>query len=192
MRREEKDHMTTQAPARTTYGIDSAHSSAEFSVRHLMISTMKGRFRDVEGTIYMDDQEPTRSVVEATIRTASVDTGVQTRDDDLRSDNFFSADRFPTMTFRSTSVEKVDEDRFRITGDLTVRGVTRPVVLDTEFEGRATDPWGGERIGFAASTSINRGDFGLTYNAALETGGVLVGDKVKVTLNIEALKKLNG
>lgn len=184
--------MTTQAPARTTYGIDSAHSSAEFSVRHLMISTMKGRFRDVEGTIYMDDQEPTRSVVEATIRTASVDTGVQTRDDDLRSDNFFSADRFPTMTFRSTSVEKVDEDRFRITGDLTVRGVTRPVVLDTEFEGRATDPWGGERIGFAASTSINRGDFGLTYNAALETGGVLVGDKVKVTLNIEALKKLNG
>ena len=181
--------MTTRAATRTVYAIDPAHSTAEFSVKHMMISTVKGRFRDLEGKVYIDEEAPERSSVEATIRVASVDTGVEMRDDDLRSDNFFGAEKFPTITFRSTAVEKVDDERWRVHGELTIRGVTRPVTLDTEFEGRVTDPYGKERMGFAATTAINRGDFGLTYNAVLETGGVVVGDNVKITLHIEAVKE---
>jgi polyisoprenoid-binding protein YceI len=172
-----------------TYAIDSSHSSAEFSVKHMMISTVKGTFREIEGTIKIDEEAPERSSVEAAISTASVDTGVGMRDDDLRSENFFYVAQYPRITFRSTSVEPVDGDTWRVKGDLTIRDVTREVVLDTEFGGKVSDPWGAERIGFTAETSINRKDFGLNYNAVLETGGVVVGDKVKITLHIEAVRQ---
>ena len=180
--------MTTDT-ATTTYAIDAGHSSAEFSVKHMMISTVKGVFRDVQGAINIDEAAPERSQVEATIATASVETGVGLRDDDLRSDNFFNAEQYPQISFRSTAVEPVDGDTWRVKGDLTIRDVTREVVLDTEFGGKAADPWGSERIGFTAETSVNRRDFGLNYNAVLETGGVVVGDKVKITLHIEAVRQ---
>jgi len=180
--------MTTEA-AVNTYAIDAMHSTAEFSVKHLMVSTVKGRFKQLDGKIYLDEPEPSRSSVEATIDVASVDTGVEMRDNDLRSDNFFAADRFPTIRFESKSVERVDDDTWRVRGDLTIRDVTREVVLDTEFEGRGKGFQGEERLGFTAQTTLNRHDFGLNYNAVLETGGVVVGDKVKITLHIEAVKQ---
>jgi len=178
---------TTQTP--TTYTIDPVHSSAEFAVKHMMVSTVRGRFRDLEGTIHLDEADPTRSEVQATIQTASVDTGVEARDNDLRSENFFHVEQFPTITFRSTSVERDgdDDDEWLVRGDLTIRGVTREVVLETELEGRGPGFQGEPRIGFTAETAISRKDFGLTYNAALETGGVVVGDKVRITLHIEAV-----
>ena len=180
--------MTTQTTT-STYSIDAVHSSAEFSVKHMMISSVKGVFREVAGAITIDEAAPERSHVEATINTASVDTGVGMRDDDLRSANFFDSQQFPEITFRSTAVEPVDGDTWRVRGDLTIRDVTREVVLETEFGGRAPDFTGTERAGFTAETTINRKDFGLNYNPVLETGGVVVGDKVKVTLHIEAVKQ---
>ena len=178
--------MTTET-ATQTYAIDPVHTTVEFSVKHLMISTVKGKFREFEGAVHIDDEDPTRSWTDVTISTASVDTGAEMRDDDLRSDNFFDAEHFPTMRFRSTAVERIDDDNWRVHGDLTIRDVTRPVALDTELEGRGPDAWGGERIGFTAKTKIDRRDFGLTYNAALETGGVVVGNDVKINLNVEAI-----
>ena len=180
--------MTTET-AITTYAIDASHSSAEFSVKHMMISTVKGVFRDTEGTIQIDEEAPERSSVEAVIGTSSIDTGLGMRDDDLRSENFFDAAHYPRIAFRSTSVEPVDGDTWRVRGDLTIRDVTREVVLDTEFGGKVADFTGTERIGFTAETSINRKDFGLSYNAVLETGGVVVGDKIKITLHVEAVKQ---
>lgn len=179
--------MTTAAATTTTYAIDPMHSSAEFAVKHMMVSNVRGRFRDLEGTIHLDEAEPTRSEVRATIQTASIDTGVEARDNDLRSENFFDAERFPTIRFRSTAVERIDDERWRVRGDLTMRDVTRAVLLETELEGRGTGFEGEERIGFTAQTSISRKDFGLAYNAVLETGGVVVGDKVRITLHIEAV-----
>jgi polyisoprenoid-binding protein YceI len=161
--------MTTET-AILTYTIDPAHSVAEFAVKHLMISTVKGAFRDLEGVIHIDQVEPQRSSVDATICTDSIDTGVEMRDDHLRSDDFLDVERFPTITFRSTSVERSQDGRWRIAGELTLRGVSRLLVLDTAFEGRVRDPWGRERIGFTATTSLNRRDFGLTYSDALEAG----------------------
>jgi polyisoprenoid-binding protein YceI len=180
--------MTTEA-AVNTYSIDAMHSTADFSVKHLMVSTVKGRFKQLEGTVYLDDADPSRSSVEATIDVASVDTGVEMRDNDLRSENFFAADRFPTIRFVSSGVKRVDNGNWRVRGDLTIRDVTREVVLDTEFEGRGKGFQGEERLGFTAQTTLNRHDFSLSYNAVLETGGVVVGDKVKVTLHIEAVKQ---
>jgi polyisoprenoid-binding protein YceI len=165
------------------------HSTAEFSVKHLMVSTVKGRFKQLEGQISLDEADLPRSSVRATIDVASVETSVEMRADDLRSDNFFGVDRFPTMRFNSTSVERIDDDNWKVRGDLTIRDVTREVVLDTEFEGCGKGMQGEERVGFTAQTTLNRHDFGLTYNAVLETGGVVVGDKVKVTLHIEAVKQ---
>lgn len=179
--------MTTQAATRT-YTIDGAHSTAEFSVKHMMISSVKGVFRDVVGHLQIDETAPERSSVEATIAIASVDTGVQMRDDDLRSANFFDAERFPVMTFRSRGVEQVDEETWKVRGDLTIRDVTLPVILETAFGGRIAGFDGAERLGFTAETTINRKDFGLNYNAVLETGGVVVGDRVKVSLHIEAVE----
>ena len=179
--------MTAQTKTRT-HALDPIHSTAEFSVKHLMVSTVKGRFRDLEGDLYIDEAEPTRSWVEATIKTASVDTGVEMRDNDLRSENFFESERFPTITFRSTGVERVDDEHWRVRGDLTIRDVIRKVVLDTEFEGRGPGFDGKERLGFSAETSINRKDFGLTFNQVLETGGVVVGDKVKISIHVESVR----
>ena len=179
--------MTTQT-AVGTWTIDGAHSIAEFAVKHMMVSTVKGRFRTLRGTIELDEQEPERSSVEAEIETASIDTGVEQRDAHLRSDDFFSAERFPLITFRSTRVERVEDDRWRVTGDLTIRGVTREVVLDTEFEGDGIDAYGQRRAAFTATTSINRRDFGLNWNGVIEAGGVVVQDRVKITLHIAAVR----
>jgi polyisoprenoid-binding protein YceI len=154
-----------------------------------MVSTVKGRFRDVDGAVFIDEESPERSHVEATIGTASVDTGVEMRDEDLRSANFFDVEHYPSITFRSTGVEKVDDEHWRVRGDLTIRDTTREVVLDTEFEGRGPDFEGKTRIGFSAETSINRKDFGLNYNPVLETGGIVVGDKVKIAIHIEAVQQ---
>lgn len=180
---------TTTSTTRAVYAIDPTHSSAEFAVKHMMIATVRGRFRQLEGTLHLDEVEPTRSSVQATIQAASVDTGLELRDNDLRGDGFFDAERFPTIGFESTSVERVSDERWLVRGDLTIRDVTRPVILETEVEGRGRGFGGEERIGFSATTAIDRKDFGLTYNAALETGGLVVGDRVRITLDIEAARQ---
>ncbi len=181
--------MTTAQTAVSTWTIDPAHSIAEFAVRHMMVSTVKGRFRSMEGVITLDEERPERSSVVASIDVASIDTAEPDRDAHLRSDDFFNAERFPKMTFRSTRVERVDGERWKVYGDLTIRDVTKEVVLDTEFEGRAKDPWGNERVGFSATTELNRKEFGLRWNQVLETGGVVVGDRVKVSLHIAAVRQ---
>jgi polyisoprenoid-binding protein YceI len=165
------------------------HSIAEFAVKHFVVTTVKGRFRDVEATLHIDEEDPENSWAEARIAVASVDTNVEVRDNDLRSDNFFSADRFPYITFRSTRVESLSDERFRLTGDLTIRDVTKEVVLDGEYEGQIDDPYGSRRAGFTATTQINRSDFGMRWNQVIVGGGVTVGDNVKITLHIEAIRQ---
>ncbi len=181
--------MSTVQTSTGTWTIDPVHSIAEFAVKHLMISTVKGRFRSLEGTLYIDEANPINSWVTASIAVASIDTGEPQRDDHLRSDDFFNAERFPKITFRSTRVEQVEDTHWKVIGDLTIRDVTREVALDTEYEGRVTDPWGKERIGFTAETALSRQEFGVRWNALLETGGVAVGDKVRVSLHIEAVRE---
>jgi polyisoprenoid-binding protein YceI len=178
---------TVIAPARTTWSIDPAHTSVEFAVRHLMITTVKGRFTEVSGTVTMD--EDGQGEVDIQIAVATIDTRNPQRDAHLRSADFFDVDRFPTMTFRSTRVERGQADSFKLIGDLTLRGVTREVTLDVTSEGRANDPWGGVRAGFSATARIKRSDFGLTWNQVLETGGVAVGDEVKITLDVQLVRK---
>ncbi len=175
--------------ATSTWTIDPAHSIAEFAVKHLVITTVKGRFRDLEGTLEIDEAQPENSSVSASIVVASIDTGVADRDAHLRSDDFFNADRYPQITFRSTRVERVDDRNFRAHGDLTIREVTKPVVLDTEFEGEVDDPWGHRRAAFTATTQISRNQFGVKWNQLIETGGAVVGDNVKITLHIEAVRQ---
>ncbi len=167
--------------------VDPTHTNVEFSVKHMMIATVRGRFSEVEGVIEGDPSDLTTARFEATINTKSIDTRQEDRDNHLRSADFFDVENHPKITFKSTSVEKVGENQYKVTGDLTIRGVTRPVTLDTTFEGRGKDPWGGERIALTAKGAINRKDFGLTWNAALETGGVLVSDEVKLEINVEAV-----
>ncbi|HLA18797.1 MAG TPA: YceI family protein [Dehalococcoidia bacterium] len=181
--------MTTTRTATSTWTIDPAHSSAEFAVKHLMVSTFKGHFRSLEGTVHLDEANPANSSVAASVDVASVDTQTPDRDAHLRSDDFFNAERYPKMTFRSTRVEQVDGTNWKVTGELTVRDVTKEVVLDTEYEGRIVDPWGNERIGFTARTELSRKEFGVRWNAAIETGGVVVGDKVRISLNIEIVRQ---
>jgi polyisoprenoid-binding protein YceI len=170
-----------------TWAIDAAHSEAGFAVKHLMISTVKGRFGAISGTIVLDEANPAASTVQAEIDATSIDTRSEQRDAHLRSPDFFAVEAYPTLTFRSTKVDAQSKGEFRVTGDLTIRDVTKQVVLEVEETGRATDPWGGERIGFTATTKLNRDEFGLTWNAALETGGVMVGNEVKITLEIQAV-----
>jgi polyisoprenoid-binding protein YceI len=166
--------------------IDRVHSNVGFRVRH--INTMvPGRFKEFEGTIEFDEQNKTASKVTATIQAASVDTNVENRDKDLRSANFFDVEKYPTITFASTGVSDVQANKAKVKGQLTIHGVTKDVVLDTEFLGKAKDPWGNVRYGFQATTKINRKDFGMTWSRALETGGVLVGDDVEITLDVEAM-----
>ena len=179
---------TATALATSTWDIDPAHSSVEFSVKHMMVSTVKGRFRNVDGTLRIDEADPTRSSVEATVDVASIDTGVAQRDDHLRSDDFFNAARYPKISFRGTGIEKRGED-WKLTGDLTIREVSRPVVLDVEFDGRGVDAFGKDRAGFTAETKINRKDFGVNWNGLIEAGGVVVGDTVKIALNIAAVRQ---
>ncbi len=175
------------APATTSWNVDASHTHAEFAVRHLMISTVKGRFGDVQGIVEIDEADLAKSSVDVTIGAASIDTREPQRDAHLRSADFFDAEKFPQITFRSTRIEGTSES-FKVTGDLTIRGTTRSIVLDVTAEGRATDPWGGQRAGFSAKGKIRRSDFGLTWNQALETGGVLVGDDVRIALDVELVK----
>jgi polyisoprenoid-binding protein YceI len=177
------------APVRTTWSIDPTHSSVEFAVRHLMITTVKGRFTAVSGTVVLDEADPAASTADITVEVASIDTRESQRDAHLRSADFFDVEKFPTLTFRSTGVSGISDDGFKLTGDLTIHGVTRQVTLDVSHEGRVRDPWGGERAGYAATTKIKRSEFGLTWNQLLETGGLAVSDDVKISLDVELVKK---
>ena len=172
----------------TSWNIDSAHSSINFSVRHMVVSRVRGRFSKYSGTIALDDADITRSSVEVSIDASSLDTGVAERDTHLRSPDFFDVEKFPLVYFRSTRIEQVEEGRYRLVGDLTMHGVRRDVVLDAEYGGRGKDPWGNERVGFLAKASIDRKEFGLTWNQALETGGILVGDRVELELDVQAVR----
>lgn len=183
--------MTTQQLAqKTTWSIDPAHSQVGFMVKHMMITKVRGRFTDLEGTITLDDAEPRNSSVAVTIDAASIDTQQEDRDAHLRSGEFLDVENHPELTFRSTRVEGlnlVEGSEFRVIGDLTIRGATRQVELHATFEGRATDPWGGERAAFSAEATIDRRDFGLEWNQTLETGGVLVGHDVTIHLEAQAV-----
>lgn len=179
---------TVTAPVRTQWVIDATHSNVEFSVRHLMIATVKGRFAGVNGTVVTDESDPTKTEVDVTIDAASIDTRMPQRDEHLRSADFFDVAAFPTLTFKSRKVVGAG-DELKVVGDLTIRGVTREVVLDVTSNGRQTDPWGGQRAGFEATGRIKRSDFGLTWNQALETGGVVVGDDVKLSIDVELVKQ---
>ena len=175
--------------AASTWNIDPSHSAIHFSVRHMVVSKTRGRFSKFSGQISFDPQNPTASSAQVSIDTASIDSADAQRDGHLRSADFFDVEKYPQATFKSTKVQDLGGGKYRIAGDLTVHGVTRPVALDATFEGSGKDPWGGERAGFSASTSIDRREFGLEWNKALETGGLLVGEKVELTLEVEAVKQ---
>ena len=171
-----------------TWNIDTSHSEVTFAVRHMMISTVRGKFNTFGGTIDFNESDPTLSTIAVSIDVASVDTRDEKRDGHLKSGDFFDAEKYPTLTFTSTKVEKLSDKRARVTGDLTIKDVTRSVVLDVDYAGQARSPWGTTSAGFSASTKINRKDFGLTWNAALETGGVLVSEKATLEFEISAIK----
>lgn len=174
----------------TAWEIDSAHSNAQFSVRHLMISNVKGEFTRVTGTAQLDENDPMRSRVEVTIDTTTVNTREPKRDTHLRSADFFDVGSYPTMTFRSKRMLPADQGKFKMIGDLTIRGVAHEVSFDVEGPTPAIkDPWGNVRVGASATARINRKDFGLLWNAPLETGGVLVGDEVTISVDVELVKK---
>jgi polyisoprenoid-binding protein YceI len=177
---------TTTDSATRTYKIDKAHSEAVFQVRHL-VTKVRGRFTDFEGTVQINEEKPELSSVEFTIHATSIDTAEKDRDTHLRSADFFEVEKFPTITFRSKRVIKKSADAYDVVGDLTIHGVTKEITLPVTHLGKAKDPWGNERVGFEAEITLNRKDFGLNWNAALEVGGFLVGDEVKVSLSIQAI-----
>jgi len=173
----------------TSWNIDPTHSAAEFKVRHLMISNVKGHFTKVSGVLTLDESDLSQSSVEASIDVASIQTRDEQRDGHLKSAEFFDAEKYPTMTFKSTKVTVIDAAEGKLAGDLTIRDVTKPVVFEVEGPTAPTkDPWGNLRIGAVATAKISRKEFGLTWNAALETGGVMIGDEVTITLEIEFVK----
>jgi polyisoprenoid-binding protein YceI len=180
--------MSTQVSQKTVYAIDPAHSSVEFAVRHLMIAKVRGRFSGVAGTIEVPTGSDIPSLVDVTIDATTIDTREPQRDGHLKSADFLDVDKFPTLEFDSTRIEG-EPSAFTIHGNLKIHGVTREVALKGEFEGRGADPWGGQRIGYSARTTISRKDFGLTWNAAMEGGGVMVGDEVRIELSVEAVQK---
>jgi polyisoprenoid-binding protein YceI len=170
------------------WNIDGSHSAAEFSVRHLMITNVKGRFGTLSGTVDYDPEKPEASQIDVSIDATSIDTRDEKRDGHLRSPDFFDTEKFPSITFKSTSVKKTD-DGFAATGDLTIHGVTKPVTLEVETpSAQSKDPWGNTRIGASATAKINRKDFGLNWNAALEAGGVLVGEQVKISIEVSLVQ----
>lgn len=173
----------------TTWDLDPTHSSVAFSIRHLMISSVRGRFGGVKATVTTDAAKPANAKVLAEIQTASIDTGDLNRDAHLKSADFFNADANPVMSFVSTKVVGDTAGDFKLFGNLTISGVTREVAVDVTAEGSGLDPWGGQRSAFSASSKIKRSDFGLTWNQALETGGVVVGDEVKISIDVELVKK---
>lgn len=180
--------MTTEtATAVKSWKIDPTHSQVEFAAKHMMITTVKGSIPEMEGAIALDPSDPSACSAEVTFQAASITTRVADRDTHLKSGDFLDVEQFPTITFRSTAVEGAVDGAFKLVGDLTIKGVTKSVVLDARFEGQGKDPWGGERVSFLATGKIDRRDFGLTWNAALETGGVLVSNEIKLTLDVQAV-----
>ena len=176
-------------PAVSIWNLDSIHSVAEFKVRHMMISNVKGQFTGVRGVLTLDEADVTKSVIDVTIDATTINTRDAQRDSHLKSAHFFDVTRFTTLTFRSARIERESAGEFAVTGDLTIHGVTRQAVFEVEGPTEAArDPWGNTRLGVSAVTKINRRDFGLTWNAALETGGILVGDEVTITLDIQFVK----
>ncbi|WP_318216803.1 YceI family protein [Streptomyces sp. SCL15-6] len=183
--------MTTTDLADLTgdYVFDPAHSRIGFVARHAMVTKVRGAFHQFEGTARLDGTEPARSTAQVVIKTESIDTGVEQRDQHLRTNDFLDAPTYPDITFRSTSVEPLSDTEFRVTGDLTIKDTTRPVGIDVEYTGSAVDPFGNQRVGLEGSVTISRKDFGVTWNAPLEGGGVLVGDKIVLELDISAIKQ---
>ena len=178
------------AAATSTWQIDPNHSAAQFAVRHLAISTVRGAFTKVSGTVQFDDKDIAKSSVDVTIEAASVDTRVADRDKDLRSERFFDVEKYPTLTFKSTRVEQTEPGKLKVTGDLTIHGVTKQVVLDVEGPtAPVKDPWGNQRAAANATTKINRQDFGVKWNAKMDNGGLVVGDDVAITIDVELVQK---
>ena len=178
------------ALAETVWDIDPAHTSAQFSIRHMMISNVRGEFSKISGTVRGDQADPTKAQIEATIDASSIDTREPKRDEHLKSPDFFDVAKYPTMTFKSKKIEKAGENRYKVTGDLTLHGVTREVVLDVNGPTPPMkDPRGNLRAGAEATTKIDRKDFGLTWSKTLDGGGVMVGDEVAITIDVEAVKK---
>lgn len=169
--------------------IDPSHSQATFAVKHMMISTVKGHFNVISGHLHIDEQNPANSWVDAQVDAGSVDTRDESRDGHLRSPDFFDAEKYPTINFKSTKIEHLGDNEYRVLGNLTIHGVTREVAFKAEYAGQGKDPWGGQRAGLSATAKINRKDFGMTFNKALESGGVLVSDEVKVEIDLEAVNK---
>jgi polyisoprenoid-binding protein YceI len=181
--------LATPQTAVSTWNLDPAHSVAEFKVKHMMISNVKGQFAKVTGVLQLDEQDVTKSKVEASIDAASLNTREEQRDAHLKSADFFHVELHPTLSFKSTRITQVGDGELKVAGDLSIRGVTRNVVFTVEGPTpQAKDPWGNTRIGLSATTKINRKDFGLIWNAALETGGILVGDEVTITLDVQFVK----
>lgn len=172
-----------------TWALDPAHTRIGFSARHAMVTKVRGNFEEFEGVAHIDAANPANSTVEVTIQTKSINTNNKMRDDHLRNNDFLEVDTYPTITFVSTEVEQIDDETVRITGDLTIKETTESVSLDFEFGGLATDPYGNVRIGFEGSTSINRQDYGVAFSSALETGGVLVSDKIGIDIEVAAIKQ---
>ncbi|MFF0224663.1 YceI family protein [Streptomyces sp. NPDC004629] len=170
------------------YTIDPAHTTIGFVARHAMVTNVKGSFTELSGTLHLDGTDPAKSTASLDVTMDSIETGNADRDGHLKSADFFKTDEFPTMTFRSTKAESLGGDDYRITGDLSILGVTKPLSIDLEFNGSAKDPFGNERVGFEGKAEILRSEWGLTWNAALETGGVLVSDKIKLNFDISAIK----
>jgi polyisoprenoid-binding protein YceI len=180
---------TTPQSAVSTWNLDPVHSVAEFKVKHMMISNVRGHFTGLSGTLTYDEQNVTNSRVEATIDAATINTGDAQRDGHLKTADFFDAEKYPAITFRSTNIKRTGDDELAVSGDLTMHGVTRPVVFNVEGPTAAgKDPWGNTRMGLSATTKVNRKDFGLTWNATLETGGILVGEEITITLDVQFVK----
>ena len=184
--------MATTAMETTTWQLDPTHSSVEFSVKHMMMTTVRGRFKDLQATLRGDRDHPDDAGVDATLQVASIDTGVADRDAHLRSADFFDADNHPTISFRSTRIDgnppREEGDRFRLVGDLAIRDTTMEIVLECEYQGRGKDPWGKTRAGFSFRTEIDRREWGLKWNQAIETGGVLVANKVRIEGEVQFVK----
>jgi len=183
-------NVATAAPSTLTgnYTIDPVHSRIGFSVRHMMVSKVRGQFTEYTGTGYFDGEDPAKSHAELTIKAASIDTGNPDRDAHLRSNDFLAMEEHPEISFKTTEVKKVSDNVFKVTGDLAIRGVAKPVTIDFEYLGSTTDPWGKTRLGFEGTTTINRRDWGVNWNAALEAGGVVVSDNVTLEIEVEAVK----
>lgn len=172
-----------------TYALDPSHSRIGFVARHAMVTKVRGAFNEFEGTGYLDGENPANSKVSVRIQAASIDTRNEQRDGHLKSNDFLDMENYPEITFESTEAKQLDDTTFQLTGDLTIKGVTKPVMIDFTFEGAATDPFGNERIGFEGAVTINRKDWGVNWNAALEAGGVLVSEKVTLEFELSAVKQ---